>query len=234
MEELEQALCRVSEMVCELPQIVEMDINPLVADDTGVMALDCRIVVAHRTPSLDPYYHMAIHPYPHHLVKQMQLADGTNITIRPIRPEDAEIERLFVRNLSPQSKYFRFMQSLNELTPDMLIRFTQLDYNRELALIAVQEKSGKEMELGVARYVTNPDGKSCEFALVVADDWQHRGIGSQLMTHLMDAAQERGYSSMDGEILSDNQKMLDLVKSLGFHVYSSEDDPGVMLASVDL
>ena len=234
MDELVQALCRVSEMVCELPQIVEMDINPLVADDSGVMALDCRIVVAHRTPTLDPYSHMAIHPYPHHLVRQQQLADGTNITIRPIRPEDAEIEQTFVRKLSPQAKYFRFMQSLNELTPEMLVRFTQLDYNRELALIAVQEKGGGEIELGVARYVMNPDGKSCEFALVVADEWQHRGIGSQLMTHLMDAAQERGFDSMDGEILADNKKMLDLVRSLGFHLQKSEEDAGIMLATIRL
>jgi acetyltransferase len=234
LDEVAQALCRISEMVCELPQIVEMDINPLVADEMGVIALDCRIVVAHRTPSLDPYSHMAIHPYPHHLTRQRQLADGTNITIRPIRPEDAEIEQTFVRKLSPQSKYFRFMQSLNELTPEMLVRFTQLDYNRELALIAVQEKAGEESELGVARYVMNPDGRSCEFALVVADEWQHRGIGSQLMTQLMEAAQERGFSSMDGEILADNKKMLDLVKSLGFHIQSSEDDPGVKLATIRL
>jgi acetyltransferase len=226
LDEVAQALCRISEMVCELPQIVEMDINPLVADEMGVIALDCRIVVAHRTPSLDPYSHMAIHPYPHHLTRQRQLADGTNITIRPIRPEDAEIEQTFVRKLSPQSKYFRFMQSLNELTPEMLVRFTQLDYNRELALIAVQEKAGEESELGVARYVMNPDGRSCEFALVVADEWQHRGIGSQLMTQLMEAAQERGFSSMDGEILADNKKMLDLVKSLGFHIQSRRMTPG--------
>jgi acetyltransferase len=116
----------------------------------------------------------------------------------------------------------------------MLVRFTQLDYNRELALIAVQEKAGSEIELGVARYVMNPDGKSCEFALVVADEWQHRGIGSQLMTHLMEAAQERGFNSMDGEILADNQKMIDLVKSLGFHIHSSEEDPGVKVATISL
>ncbi len=234
MEELVQALCRISEMVCELPQIAEMDINPLVADENGVMALDCRIVVGHHAPSLDPYSHMAIHPYPHNLITQLQLADGTNITIRPIRPEDAVIEQDFVRRLSPQTKYFRFMQSLNELTPDMLMRFTQLDYNRELALIAVQESEGREIELGVARYVMNPDAKSCEFALVVTDAWQHRGIGSQLMTHLMNAAQERGFSRMAGEIMKDNKKMLELVRSLGFHVRSSEEDPGIMLATINL
>jgi acetyltransferase len=234
MDALVQALIRISEMVCELPQVVEMDINPLVADSSGVLALDCRIVVSHRAPSLDPYGHMAIHPYPYHLITQLQLADGTNITVRPIRPEDAQIEQSFVRKLSPQAKYFRFMQTLNELTPEMLVRFTQLDYNRELALIAVQEKAGSEIELGVARYVMNPDGKSCEFALVVADEWQHRGIGSQLMTHLMEAAQERGFNSMDGEILADNQKMIDLVKSLGFRIHSSEEDPGVKVATISL
>ncbi len=233
-EDLVQALIRVSEIVCELPQIVEMDINPLVADSNGVIALDCRIVVAHRAPSLVPYSHMAIQPYPTHLVTQLQLADGTNITIRPIRPEDADIEQSFVRKLSPQSKYFRFMQTLNELTPEMLVRFTQLDYNRELALIAVMEKAGIEVELGVARYVMNPDGKSCEFALVVADEWQHRGIGSQLMTHLLEAARERGFSSMDGEILADNQKMLELVKGLGFHIRSSEQDSAIKLAAITL
>ncbi len=234
MDELEQVLIRVSEMVCQLPQIEEMDINPLVADENGVMALDCRIVVAHRTPSLDPYSHMAIHPYPHHLVHRLQLADGSNITIRPIRPEDAEIVQKFVRTLSPQSRYFRFMQTINELTLDMLVRFTQLDYNRELALVAVKEVGDEEIELGVSRYVVNPDGTSCEFALAVADEWQHHGLGSQLMTHLMDAARERGYRSMDGEILADNKKMLDLVRSLGFHIQASEADSSIMLASREL
>lgn len=229
---LAAALCRVSEMVCELPQIQEMDINPMFATSEGVMALDCRIVVAHTPPSLDPYHHMAIHPYPHHLIRQLQLADGSNITIRPIRPEDAQIEQHFVRQLSAQSRYFRFMQTMNELTPEMLVRFTQLDYNRELALIAVQEKNGKEIELGVSRYVMNPDGKSCEFALVVADEWQNKGIGSHLLTQLMEAAQERGYHSMVGEILSDNQKMLELVKLLGFHISNSDEDPGIKLAEL--
>ena len=226
MDALVQALCRVSEMVCELPQIQEMDINPMIADSHGVMALDCRIVVAHTSPSLNPYHHMAIHPYPYHMIKEVQLADGSNMTIRPIRPEDANMEQEFVRQLSVQSRYFRFMQSVTELTPEMLIRFTQLDYHREMALIAVQEKGGKEIELGVTRYVMNPDGRSCEFALVVADAWQNKGIGSQLLSMLIEAAQDRGFHSMNGEILADNHKMLALVKRHGFRV-TATDDPGI-------
>jgi acetyltransferase len=234
MDALVQVLRRVSEMVCELPEIKALDINPLIADENGVMALDARIEVEHQAPSLDRYAHMAIHPYPSHLVSLWQLADGTNIKIRPIRPEDASIEQSFVRKLSPQSKYFRFMASLNELTQTMLVRFTQLDYNRELALIAVLERPGKETELGVARYVMNPDGESCEFALVVADEWQNKGIGSRLMKALIEAARQRGFKIMDGEILGDNHNMLKLVGSLGFSIRVHHDDQNIRVVKKPL
>ncbi len=231
MDDLIQVLRRVSEMAVELPEIISLDINPLIADENGVMALDARIVVERRSPSLDRYSHLAIHPYPSHLVSQLQLADGTNIKIRPIRPEDASIEANFVRDLSPESKYFRFMQGLNELTLDMLVRFTQLDYNRELALIAVLEKPGEETELAVARYATNPDGESCEFALVVADAWQHKGIGSSLMTALIEAARQCGFKTMTGEILSGNNSMLELAGNLGFSIRASTEEPNIRLAT---
>ncbi|MEJ2576476.1 MAG: bifunctional acetate--CoA ligase family protein/GNAT family N-acetyltransferase, partial [Gammaproteobacteria bacterium] len=231
MSALVQVLRRVSEMVCELPEIQALDINPLVADENGVMALDVRLVVARPAPSLDRYAHMAIHPYPAHLVSRWQLADGSNITIRPIRPEDATIEQAFVRNLSPEAKYFRFMSGLSELSEEMLVRFTQLDYHRELALIAVVGEPGAETELGVARYVINPDGLSCEFAIVVADAWQRRGIGSRLLGALMEAARQRGFREMTGEILSSNRHMLELVTNLGFQVHSRSDDPSIKRVS---
>jgi len=229
MEALENVLLRVSEMVCELPWLREIDINPLIADEEGIVAVDARVVVDYYIPSADRYAHMAIYPYPNHLVNHWQLADGRNITLRPIRPEDAEIEHDFVKNLSDEAKYFRFIQSINELTPEMLIRFTQIDYDREMAFIAVTQMDGHEVELGVARYTMNPDGLSCEFAIVVADAWQGRGFAHKLMSSLMDAARARGLQSMEGEVLSNNFGMLKLVQKLGFSTRVDPDDRNLTL-----
>jgi acetyltransferase len=227
MEALESVLLRVSEMVCELPWIKEMDINPLIIDENGVVAVDARIVVGFPTPSAQRYAHMAIHPYPTNLISHWQLPDGEDIIIRPISPEDAELEQIFVRGLSEEAKYFRFMDTLQELTQNMLVRFTQIDYDREMALIAVLQQDGLEIELGVCRYITNPDGLSCEFALVIADEWQHKGIGLKLMTSLMHVAASKGLRLMEGEVLGTNHAMLALVERLGFSVTTSPDDGAI-------
>ena len=232
MDALESILLRVSEMVCELPMLMEMDINPLIIDDHGALAADARVVVGFRPPSTDRYAHMAIYPYPSHLVSNWQLSDGTDIIIRPIRPEDADLEQAFVRDLSEESRYFRFMNSVQELSQAMLVRFTQIDYSREIALVAVTEHhtrktDAKEIELGVARYATNPDGESCEFAIVIADDMHGRGLGSKLMTALMDAARENGLKVMQGEVLSQNSQMLKLMKNLNFTIETSKEDDSI-------
>ena len=226
-----QVLLRVSEMVCELPQIKEMDINPLMVDEEGAFALDARIVVHYQAAGRRPYDHMAVHPYPSHLVSHWQLSDGTDITLRPIRPEDAEIEQAFVRSLSQEAKYFRFMESIQELSQEMLVRFTQLDYQRELAFIATTKLDGREVELGVARYFTNPDGESGEFALVVADEWQRKGVGTRLMSCLIEAAREKGFRTLQGEVLANNAKMLQLMTKLGFTSRLKTEEPGVMVVT---
>jgi acetyltransferase len=227
MDALESVLLRVSEMVCELPMLMEMDINPLIVDEHGALAADARVVVDFRQPSADRYAHMAIYPYPSHLVNHWQLADGTDITVRPIRPEDAELVQAFVRDLSEESKYFRFMNSVQELSQAMLVRFTQIDYSREMALIAVTEEHGKEVELGVARFTTNPDGESCEFALVIADRMHGKGLGQKLMMAVMDAARSKGLKVIEGQVLRNNVDMLHLMDRLGFAVETSEEDDSI-------
>lgn len=228
MERLVEIIKRVSEMACELPQIEEMDINPLLVDEDGVTAVDARIIVGRPRTSTTHYGHMAIHPYPPELATTWHLTDGTDIAVRPIQPEDAAIEKYFVENLSDESKYFRFMQRMDKLTPLMLARFTQIDYDREMALVAVTgEHTAAAAIIGVARYISNPDGQSCEFALTVSDDWQKKGIGRQLMERLMNVARDRGLEIMEGDVLSQNNKMLRLCKKLGFRSVHDHDDPEV-------
>lgn len=220
-------LRRLSDLVVELPHILELDINPFVVNEEGAMVLDARMVVDSPYMSTENYGHMAIHPYPADLVFQHQLADGTDLLIRPIRPEDAAIEEAFVNGLSDESKRFRFMHLIHDMTPEMLIRFTQIDYDSDMALIAVAQVSGQEQEIGVARYSTNPDGASCEFALVTSDDWHGKGIGTLLMRHLIDVARRHRLQFMEGEVLSDNQPMLTLTRNLGFSHVTDPDDPTV-------
>ncbi len=227
MDELVHVLLSVSSMACELPWIREMDINPLIVDNNGVVAVDARIVVDYPKPSTDPYHHLAIHPYPSHLVKTVQLSDGTDIVIRPIRPEDAEIEAKFVRELSSEAKYFRFMNTLQELNQQMLVRFTQIDYHNEMALIAVVPGATSEEQVGVARYTTNLDKTSCEFALVISDRWQNKGIAHQLMRNLMEIARDRDLERMEGQVLSNNSKMLELMASLNFRIQNNPDDVAI-------
>lgn len=227
VDAIEDILLRVSEMACQLPWIKELDINPLIVDDQLAMAVDARIIVDHYSGTVR-YDHMAIHPYPHHLVSQEQLRFGVDVTIRPIRPEDAPLEMTFVKNLSFQSKYFRFMHGVRELTPKMLARFTQIDYDVEMALIAISSENGTDTQVGVARYVTNVDRTSCEFAVVVADAWQEQGIAFRLMKALIQCAREKGLQSMEGFVLAENTTMLAFCRRMGFDLEDDPEDRGVV------
>jgi acetyltransferase len=231
---LAEVLLRVSEMVCELPELAELDINPLIADAGGAIAVDARAVLRPAAARRDRYGHMAIHPYPSELVSTWQPHEGPRVTLRPIRPEDAQLEQAFVKRLSSESRYFRFMDTLRELTPLMLVRFTQIDYDREMAFVATVPEGGAETEVAVARYVANPDGESCEFALVVADDWQGRGLGRRLMEQLIAVARARGLRSMIGHVLAENRGMLALARKLGFVAGDSGEGPMVKRAVLAL
>ncbi len=223
MDQLKTLMGRVSDMVCELPDLLEADINPLLIDDRNAVVLDARIIVR-KTRHSRRYRHMAIMPYPSDMVEHMTLNDNTEVTIRPMRPEDADMQQEFVRNLSEESRYNRYMSSIKQLSQPVLVRFTQLDFDREMALVMTRMVDGREEQLAVARYFTDPDNESCEFALVVADNWQGRGIGPIMMNRLFDAAKRQGLTIMRGEVLANNKGMLKLMAKLGFTVSPHPED----------
>lgn len=177
---------------------------------------------------------MAINPYPVNLVSEWETERGARVTIRPIRPDDAENEIEFVKSLSPEARYLRFMSTLKQLTPAMVARFTHIDYDREMALVALVQQGGREVQIAVARYVVGPDGESCEFAIVVSQDWQGHGLGRHLLLRLIEIAQARGLKIMTGQILAANVRMLGLAKALGFTVEDVAEDRSIKYVRRDL
>jgi len=243
IEALEQILLRVSEMVCELPQLREMDINPIIVDESGALAVDARIVIDNAAPSVRNYNHLSILPYPSHHEQVCPMAGGGEYIVRPIHPDDALMLQTFVRSLSPESRYFRFVSSMQELPANMLSRFTLIDYDREMALVALHastslDANGQSQQtvriVGVSRYITNPDRSSCEFSLVVADDFKGQGLGSRLMLSIMDFAREKGLAEIEGLVLANNANMLRLMRSLGFKIKAFPEDPDFKLATHQL
>ena len=216
-------LQRVSMMACLLPWIEEMDLNPVLTHPLGAAIVDARVVINATAPLTDlRYRHMAIFPYPIELEHEIRLKDGTALLVRPIRPNDAERERTFFAGLSDASRYSRFQHSISALSAEMIARFTQLDYGREMALVAID--AGTDRIVGVSQYFPNPDRVSVEFAVAIADAWQGRGLGVALMKSLIGCAREAGYQWIDGAVLPGNLGMLGLMDRLGF-VAEDGDDP---------
>src|SRR3954464_8220903 len=212
----------VSRMACTLPWVKEMDLNPVLAHANGAVVADTRVLIDPALRESPPRYgHMAIHPYPAELEGEIVLRDGSRLRMRPMRPDDAARERRFFEALSDRSRYQRFMQYLKQLSPQLLARFTQLDYDRELALVALDDMG---QFVAVGRYAPNPDGLTAEFALTVADAWQGKGIGHALLRRLGEEARRAGYQALYGTILSANQEMLELAAHFGFDEQSRSAD----------
>lgn len=154
-------------------------------------------------------------------------ANGKLVTIRPIQPNDIQREREFIHHLSPETRYRRFMSTVSELSPAQLEHFTHPDYDREMAYIALVEENGEEKEIGVCRYAANDASDTCEFAIVIADEWQRQGLGRELMRLLIAAAKQHGFKTMVGEFLAENSPMLEFVASLGFVLSAHPHDHGL-------
>lgn len=216
LELLEEILIRLSQLVVDFPEITELDINPLLMVDGGACAVDARVCLA---PSkVSSPMHLVISPYPSQYEAVVEIQAGVKILARPIKPEDAPLLIELHNSLSPTSIYFRFFRPVKSLPSDMLARFTQIDYDRDVAFVGLLQNEEGQKILGVARLMADPDVTQAEFAVVIRDDWQGRGVGALLLEKCICVARERGMQLIWGHVLPENTNMLALGRKLGFIV----------------
>jgi acetyltransferase len=214
--QIETLLIRLSQLVTDFAEISEIDINPLAIIGDRVVALDARVIVI---PSeMDAPLHLAISPYPNQYEEEIEIEGVGHLTLRPIRPEDAPLLEGLFDSLSQQSVYYRFFNLIRRLPHHMLAKYTQIDYDREIAMVAISSSGALEKMLGVSRVIASGNRKSAEFAVVVADEWQGKGIGAVLLERCLDYAKTKNIESIWAVVLPGNTKMLAMAKKMGFEI----------------
>jgi len=222
MPALEAALMRLSRLACEVAEIAELDINPLLADERGVIALDARVRLAPSTAGA--VARLAIRPYPSELEEWVEHR-GRRLLLRPIRPEGTPGHRQFLAKVTPHDLYTRFFTGVRELPAADLAHLTQIDYDRDMAFVAVaHDAAGDEEIIGVVRACADPDNDTAEFAVLVRSDLKGQGLGTLLMRKLIRYCRERGTRELCGDVMSENTAMLHLARSLGFRVRRTEQN----------
>ncbi|MGA2785604.1 MAG: bifunctional acetate--CoA ligase family protein/GNAT family N-acetyltransferase, partial [Candidatus Bathyarchaeia archaeon] len=231
MRSLEEIMVRFSNMIVDLPEISEMDINPLAVSDGKLWALDARIII---DPTIklrrsEPYPHLVMMPYPTKYVIPWRLREGTEVILRPIRPEDEPMELDFIKGLSTETSRFRFFQIIKDLPHDALVRFCNIDYDREMAFIAEttdtdNNQAPQRIEIGVSRLILDPNRRRGEFAVVIADKYQGKGLGTKLVDMLIEVARDKGVEAIYGVVMSGNMAMIRLCEKLGFVIRREQDN----------
>lgn len=217
LRQLEEMIVNFSNLIVDFPEIAEMEINPIAVSDGKAYALDARIVIDGDEPDRSvPYPHLVITPYPTRYVMPAALSDGTEVLLRPIRPEDEPLEREMLTSLSERTLRERFFSVVKDITHDMLIRFCNIDYEREMAIVVEIKEAVKRRIVGIGRLIVDPGFKSSQFAVLVHDDFQGKGLGYMLLDMMIGIAQEKGLEEIYGIVLTDNQRMLQICKTLGF------------------
>jgi len=230
LEKLDELLLRFSTLLCDFAELWKSILEIQLVENGKLRLKTASIQI--KSSSVEAPKHLAIMPYPNHYQFREILADGTNLLIRPIKPEDEEKHFAFFHSLSWQTNYYRFFSYRKKLSHEQITRFTQIDYDREMAIIALVEENGKEKTIGVNRLAYYPQEDRYEFALVVTDDWQGKGVGKILMEKLLYIARDRGVKTIYGNILAENSRMAQFCRRFGFKEYQSEGE--VVLVKLEL
>jgi acetyltransferase len=221
LDQLEEIMVRLSQLVIDLPEIAELDINPLLLTPGWASALDARVMIK---PAEEPSpLHLSISPYPAEYEGFRETKTGHKLFIRPVKPEDAPMMLELFETMSQKSIYNRFLRKVTVLDRDTLVRFTQVDYDRDLALVALDLSGHKPTMVGLTRLSGDPDGVSAEWAIVVGDPWQGQGIGAMLMNVAIETGKRRGLKRLWGYLLADNTGMVALHRRFGSKLTKTKD-----------
>jgi acetyltransferase len=217
-EGIEEILVNFSNLIVDFPEIAEIDINPLAISNGKASALDARIIIDKSYDATDrsTYPHLIIAPYPTKYITPWQLSDGTEVLLRPIRPEDEPAEHEMLSSLSEDTLRARFFSVIKDISHEWLILFCNIDYDRHMAIVAEVRENGKSRMIGVARLIMDQDLTSGEVAVLVQDRFQGRRLGSKLVEMLIGIARERGLEDIRADVLTENKRMLNVFRRLGF------------------
>jgi acetyltransferase len=209
----------------DFPEIKEIDINPFAVDEKGGVVLDAKVVLDEQVISkpVRPYSHMVISPYPKEYVSKFKTNKGLAVTLRPIRPEDEELAKDMFSNLSERTQQFRFFQTISEISHEQLVRYTQIDYDREISILAEIEENGAKKMAGMVRLVKNPFNEDAEFSVVVADPHQGQGLGGKLTDYILEIAKQREIKRVYADFSTDNKVMHHIFEKKGFKISSCGD-----------
>ena len=234
LDEIAMTLVRLSQLVADLDEVLEIDLNPLLADENGVIALDARVRVALGQPA-GRGGRLAIMPYPRELERTVSVAGFESATLRPIRPEDAAALANLLAHVTLEDARLRFFVPLRRFEPRQIARMTQIDYDREMVFVLIGRTEALIDEiLGIVHLAADPDNERAEFGVLVRSDLHRRGIGRLLMTWLIDYARSRGLAEIFGHVLRENVAMLGLCKTIGLQTEPSLEEPQVARASLSL
>jgi acetyltransferase len=211
---------RLSYLVADFPEIAELDINPLLVSRSGITALDARIILDRDALGADiiPYSHLALRPYPEEYVRAFRLEEGTEIILRPIKPEDEPLWFNLLDRCSQETLYQRFRYLFHWKTHQVASRYCVIDYDREMAIVAEHNEGDKKQLLGVGRMVADPDRKTAEYAVLIQDDWQNKGLGGLLTDYCLKIAADWGIGRLTAQTTSDNPRMVAVFRSRDFTI----------------